>query len=898
MIEHGDLINAFTVENKSDWQLPLSPDDVERIFQTARASHLAPKFIEKQYRFCPAKFGYQRSANWNKDYVIPICRKSPINEGGTAHLWLIDVPEEFVEEGLRTESISSRFNAAHSDSEPDWRYEFALKTFTCKDDKVFENEKRAFDSLKGKEGMVKYLASFRIVETSPASTEKGLAATSSQEHQSTCNILLEFAEMDLSVYFQNIQPPALSKEGEEFWKALFAIATAVKDIHNLRVNRGEEIREYYGWHSDIKPDNILNVEDTDTGICKFKLADPGFAQFKSKQKHTNIPKLRLWGGTKTYGPPEYPGVSDQPVSQAIDIWSLGCVFSLAATWAILGFRGVLEYNELRKMANQVKRSHQAQRLVDEDPAGDQFHDGYRVLESVTCWHEYLRGRLRKCDTISGQVLDLIDKSMLITDPDERIKADDLCSQLHKILVRSSQESMDKVPIGIQRKLKEIDAKVANRLKSMRHSKGAEQGMVNGTTQGSRKLTPIDFMLKTTHRQSILLPSNKGQTQTGRQSPSVKASGTALDTHTEANLESSPPASQKNMEMRHRGSDQSRLTPTRRASKRSSRHPPQDVFQAREAVMNRNKGNIKLLSKISKQHQPRKDDVLENYFDQRDIIFLVDNAESMKTDWFRATYLLETLVMKAFGQDPDGMDLSFTTGSVKIQQEEKSSVFVNKMKQGSPKRGVGTNMVESLSKIFDQYLNRLRSARSRTKDVTLIVLTDGLWSGTTRKDGVKDKIVEFLAGLDRVNHNMKHRPFSIEFVQFGFNEDATRRLKDLDNFLRENKTGRSIQHPPSKYKDMIDTEHASGDVNKMLLGSFVEAYDEDEEDESDFDYAELEDASPGADERRWTSPPSTARGMNRSHTQSWSQPPPPPPDFALPPSNSRDGVPYRHAYEVD
>ena len=30
--------------------------------------------------------------------------------------------------------------------------------------------------------------------------------------------------------------------------------------------------------------------------------------------------------------------------------------------------------------------------------------------------------------------------------------------------------------------------------------------------------------------------------------------------------------------------------------------------------------------------------------------------------------------------------------------------------------------------------------------------------------------------------------------------------------------------------MIDTEHSTGDVNKMLLGSFVEAYDRDEGDE--------------------------------------------------------------------
>ena len=36
---------------------------------------------------------------------------------------------------------------------------------------------------------------------------------------------------------------------------------------------------------------------------------------------------------------------------------------------------------------------------------------------------------------------------------------------------------------------------------------------------------------------------------------------------------------------------------------------------------------------------------------------------------------------------------------------------------------------------------------------------------------------------------------------------------------------------AELRDIVDTEHSTGDVNKMLLGSFVEEYDHDE-DESD------------------------------------------------------------------
>ena len=72
------------------------------------------------------------------------------------------------------------------------------------------------------------------------------------------------------------------------------------------------------WHTDIKPDNILyveerlNVEGAANGYNQpksaneekaFKLADPGFAKFVRKPQHESqaIPKQVLEGGTETYG---------------------------------------------------------------------------------------------------------------------------------------------------------------------------------------------------------------------------------------------------------------------------------------------------------------------------------------------------------------------------------------------------------------------------------------------------------------------------------------------------------------------------------------------------------------------------------------------------------------------
>src|SRR5436190_15235802 len=44
-----------------------------------------------------------------------------------------------------------------------------------------------------------------------------------------------------------------------------------------------------------------------------------------------------------------------PVSQRVDTWSLGCVFSLAATWVVLGYGGIHQFERLRKEAVKAAR---------------------------------------------------------------------------------------------------------------------------------------------------------------------------------------------------------------------------------------------------------------------------------------------------------------------------------------------------------------------------------------------------------------------------------------------------------------------------------------------------------------------------------------------------------------
>lgn len=170
-------------------------------------------------------------------------------------------------------------------------------------------------------------------------------------------------------------------------------------------------------------------------------------------------------------------------------------------------------------------------------------------------------------------------------------------------------------------------------------------------------------------------------------------------------------------------------------------------------------------------------------------FLVDNGETMIGFWYEATYLLETLVKKAVGQDENGMDLTFTAGPVKVENKNRWSDFKKAMcdARAIPTPDLHTDMRKSLGNIFQKYIEELEGKRrfpqKEVKNLTLIVLTDGIWAGVRNKDEVNQKVVSFAKELGRRIGDLKERPVSIEFIQFGHDEEASYRLRHLDNDLK-------------------------------------------------------------------------------------------------------------------
>ncbi|KAI0852715.1 hypothetical protein F5Y00DRAFT_257974 [Daldinia vernicosa] len=173
-------------------------------------------------------------------------------------------------------------------------------------------------------------------------------------------------------------------------------------------------------------------------------------------------------------------------------------------------------------------------------------------------------------------------------------------------------------------------------------------------------------------------------------------------------------------------------------------------------------------------------------------------------------VMETLVAKVDRLDKDGLDIEFTVNhqynAYGISGRKLLSKFKGAMQEAlSRKYQMQTDMTRVLTHIFDGYL------RNTEREMTLIVLTDGNWAGTSDETSVERSIAEFLR-KPALALKLEKRWFTIQFVALGPGiPDILARLDD--------NIGKEYSIP-----DIVDTEHVSGSVNKMILGSFVDRYD--------------------------------------------------------------------------
>lgn len=116
------------------------------------------------------------------------------------------------------------------------------------------------------------------------------------------------------------------------------------------------------------------------------------------------------------------------------------MLSSVATWVILGQQAYDHYPEIRKVAiKKLKEQRKTDQSIPEPDADDAFHDGVNVLPAVIQWHDLLRNSVRKSDSISGRILDLIEEGMLVGDVQKRLKVKEMHQRLRQVLSLAEDE---------------------------------------------------------------------------------------------------------------------------------------------------------------------------------------------------------------------------------------------------------------------------------------------------------------------------------------------------------------------------------------------------------------------------------------------------------------------------
>lgn len=265
--------------------------------------------------------------------------------------------------------------------------------------------------------------------------------------------------------------------------------------------------------------------------------------------------------------------------------------------------------------------------------GDVFHDGRQVLADVRSWHEFLQRTLRKTDTITSKVINLVDQKMLLGNAAKRIDAKYTCAELKKATTQSQKEPRESVPENIMKALLQVDEEAPSQsVGSASHEALSEKGrsMTDSDDHNACKSKLLDRpLMKTTYRSEYLKSAlaahvepeiSGGLYDSAAETSPVSHNPWPISSPSRHSLSpiqtSNPRVLQSNHSQRvpsyHRNlSDWSTATAPAHPKQSKKTKANQNVFQAREDIEKRKRNNFK--------KKARKESLLTRHFNNRDIV---------------------------------------------------------------------------------------------------------------------------------------------------------------------------------------------------------------------------------------------------------------------------------------
>ncbi|KAK5561121.1 hypothetical protein LTR46_001431 [Exophiala xenobiotica] len=772
-------------------------------------------FCKEQWRFCAHTFSDgEDNIRISEPCILPILTKESLEEGGTADLFKVTLHADYD----KLQSTLEDVERLSTFGKPPKTY--VLKTFRSKRyaaEELYRAESEAFYHLRNSHALGKHFIGFY----------------GSFTHGDTRNILLEYADCgSLENYFDTVEPPSTGKDTIKLWKSMFEVLKAVDNIHTIQPLETPDaapvfngyvtstlsttLADYLGsWHQDIKPDNILVARGSVDGDFEFKLADLGLAHFrriKARRQggHQASISDKDAGGTREYGAPEcYRGDEFQHrttrnIGQAVDIWSLGCVFSEFAQWIAQGKKGLYQYRTSRRafIARHIP-SHQ-------DPGC--FHDKQKVLKIVKDTHEELFTHVRVDDVMMKPVIKKMVEEMLY-EGRGRPTASQLCYKAQEIVEQAEKELLQ---CQQPRKLSRSSTTQSSELKSDRilprrpsYPKRTEvysapaPALSGSSSYGDRShpMWTVDAAeLRSDVSKNDIRRDESRRAALGKNTAPLDPPGETLSRprrtshgRREGSVTgpSSPPASVP-------------TTPSN-SSDNNEQLPNMTISQALFYIICNKDGRGDLV--------PREARGYLNELDKRDHVFLIDDAASMQQHWLKVQMVTRICAYFLKRYDDNGMDVYFASSREGMNSKNVTPLMTRIA--GHPARGT-SDIGSRLGNLVTEYINKIEGRHPKSfihlfndkppKNLNVYVLTDGIWQSTS---DAKTPIKRLVAMLGRQNRDSAQ--VGIQFIFFGDNQQAREKLERLDDDL-------------GLEMDIVDMEPADGNVLKMLTGAILKNFD--------------------------------------------------------------------------
>lgn len=264
------------------------------------------------------------------------------------------------------------------------------------------------------------------------------------------HLIFPFADSNLRAYWDCRPIPDFDRD-TVLWSLtqMTGIARALARIHELTITvnvtdhdpvdspngttrKKKRYETLYGRHGDVKPENFLWFQHA-VGVTDprgvLQLADFGLGRLHGQHNSREQTPANDVPCSPTYEPPEYR--IGKYVSQAYDMWSLGCVLLEFVTWLVLGAKEVYNFADYRGEFSPRTG-------INDDNFYTITSDTTAVVRTqVLDWVNRLH-RHKRSSRLMHDLLHLITEHLIVVEPSARIESKKLYQELNRVLDKATK----------------------------------------------------------------------------------------------------------------------------------------------------------------------------------------------------------------------------------------------------------------------------------------------------------------------------------------------------------------------------------------------------------------------------------------------------------------------------